>query len=248
MSGHSKWATIKHKKGALDAKRGQLFTKVIKEITIAAKGGGNPDTNPRLRTALQKAKESNMPQDNIDRAVKKGTGELPGVVYEEVTYEGYGPGGIAILVEVVTDNKNRASSEIRNIFAKTGGNMAGSGSVSWIFEKKGFFVVNKKTIDEDKLMGIVLEAGAEDLVTEDETYEIKSSTADFEKVKKAIEANKVKFESAEITMLPKNTIVLTGDAAKQVLNLVDALEEHEDVQNVYANFDIPDEILKTLEG
>ncbi|MDD5449170.1 MAG: YebC/PmpR family DNA-binding transcriptional regulator [Candidatus Omnitrophica bacterium] len=248
MSGHSKWATIKHKKGALDAKRGQLFTKLIKEITIAAKNGGNPDTNPRLRSAIQKAKESNMPADNIDRAVKKGTGELPGVIYEEVMYEGYGPAGVAILVEAVTDNKNRASSEIRNIFAKKGGNMAGSGSVSWIFEKKGFFVVNKKQIDEDKLMTIVLEAGAEDLVTEDDTYEIKSSPADFENVRKALEANKIKYESAEITMAPKNTISLAGDDAKQILGLVDALEEHEDVQNVYANFDIPDEILKAIEG
>ncbi len=248
MSGHSKWATIKHKKGAIDAKRGQLFTKLIKEITIAAKGGGKPDTNPRLRTAIDKAKASNMPQDNIERAFKKGTGELPGVVYEEVTYEGYGPKGIAILVEVVTDNKNRASSEIRNIFSKSGGNMAGSGSVSWIFEKKGYFIVNKKTIDEDKLMNIVLEAGAEDLVTEGENYEIKSSPADFDKVKKALEANKIKVESEEITMVPKSEIKIAGDDAKQVLSLVDTLEEHEDVQNVYANFDIPEEILKTLEG
>lgn len=248
MSGHSKWATIKHKKGAIDAKRGQLFTKLIKEITIAAKNGGNPDTNPQLRTAIQKAKESNMPADNIDRAVKKGTGELPGVIYEEVMYEGYGPGGVAILVEAVTDNKNRASSEIRNIFSKKGGNMAGSGSVSWIFEKKGYFVVGKKAIDEDKLMGIVLEAGAEDLVAEDENYEVKSSPADFENVRKALETNKVKFESAEITMVPKNTITLAGEDAKQILGLVDALEEHEDVQNVYANFDIPDDILKAIEG
>ncbi|MBI4335912.1 MAG: YebC/PmpR family DNA-binding transcriptional regulator [Candidatus Omnitrophica bacterium] len=248
MSGHSKWATIKHKKGALDAKRGQLFTKLIKEISIAAKNGGNPDTNPRLRTAIQKAKDSNMPTDNIERAIKKGTGELPGVTYEEVTYEGYGPGGVAIFVEAVTDNKNRASSEIRNIFSKKGGNMAGAGAVSWIFEKKGYFIVSKKTIDEDKLMGIVLEAGAEDLVGEDENYEIKSSPADFERVRKALETNKIKPESAEITMVPKNTIALSGEEAKQVLALVDALEEHEDVQNVYANFDIPDEILKTIEG
>ena len=248
MSGHSKWATIKHKKGALDAKRGQLFTKLIKEISILAKNGGNPDTNPQLRTAIQKAKDSNMPTDNIERAIKKGTGELPGVVYEEATYEGYGPGGIAILVEVVTDNKNRASSEIRSIFSKNGGNMAGAGAVSWIFEKKGYFVVSKKALDEDKLMGIVLEAGAEDLVTEDENYEVKSSPADFEKVKKALDANKVKIKSAEITMVPKNTIVAVGEDAKKVLSLVDALEEHEDVQNVYANFDIPDDILKSLEG
>jgi YebC/PmpR family DNA-binding regulatory protein len=248
MSGHSKWATIKHKKGALDAKRGQLFTKLIKEISIAAKSGGNPDTNPRLRTAIQKAKDSNMPTDNIERAIKKGTGELPGVTYEEVTYEGYGPGGVAILVEVVTDNKNRASSEICSIFAKKGGNMAGAGAVSWIFEKKGFFVVNKKAIDENRLMDIVLEAGAEDMTTEDDNYEIKCSQADFDKVKKALDANKIKTESAEITMIPKNTIALAGEEAKQVLGLVDAIEEHEDVQNVYANFDIPDDVLKAIEG
>jgi YebC/PmpR family DNA-binding regulatory protein len=248
MSGHSKWATIKHKKGALDAKRGQLFTKLIKEISIAAKSGGNPDTNPRLRTAIQKAKDSNMPTDNIERAIKKGTGELPGVTYEEATYEGYGPGGVAILVEVVTDNKNRASSEIRSIYSKKGGNMAGAGAVSWIFEKKGFFVVSKKTVDENRLMDIVLEAGAEDMATEDETYEIKSSPADFDKVKKALDANKIKAESSEITMIPKNTIALAGDDAKQILGLVDSLEEHEDVQNVYANFDIPDDVLKTIEG
>lgn len=247
MSGHSKWATIKHKKGAADAKRGQLFTKLIKEITIAAKNGGKPDTNPRLRTAIQKAKDSNMPQDNIDRAVKKGTGELPGVVYEETTYEGYGPNGIAIIVEAVTDNKNRASSEVRNIFSKNGGNMAGSGSVSWIFEKKGYFIINKGTIEEDDLMGIALEAGAEDLVTAEETYEIKSTTAGFEKVKKALEEHNVKLESAEITMVPKNTIKIVGEDAKKVLALVDALQDHDDVQNVYANFDIPDDILKKLE-
>jgi len=248
MSGHSKWATIKHKKGALDAKRGQMFTKFIMEITIAAKGGGNSDTNPRLRTAVQRAKDANMPQDNIDRAIKKGTGELPGVTYEEVTYEGYGPGGIAILVEVVTDNKNRASSEVRSIFTKKGGNMAGSGSVSWIFEKKGFFVVNKKAIEEDALMDIVLEAGADDLVAEEENYSITCGQTNFDKVKKALDANKIKTESAEITMVPKNEIHLTGEDAKQILGLVDALEEHEDVQNVYANFDIPDDILKTIEG
>jgi len=247
MSGHSKWATIKHKKGAADAKRGQLFTKLIKEITIAAKNGGKSDTNPRLRTAIQKAKDSNMPQDNIDRAVKKGTGELPGVVYEETTYEGYGPNGIAIIVEAVTDNKNRASSEVRNIFSKNGGNMAGSGSVSWIFEKKGYFIINKGTIEEDKLMGIALEAGAEDLVTAEETYEIKSTTADFENIKKALEEHNIKLESAEITMVPKNTIKIVGEDARKVLALVDALQDHDDVQNVYANFDIPDDILKELE-
>ncbi len=248
MSGHSKWATIKHKKGAIDAKRGQLFTKLIKEITIAAKAGGNPETNARLRTAIQKAKDSNMPQDNITKAVQKGTGELPGVSYEEITYEGFGPAGVAILVDVVTDNKNRASSEIRNIFSKTGGNMVGAGAVSWMFEKKGVFEINSKAIDEEKLMGIVLEAGAEDLTTEGDLYEVKSPPIDFEKVRKAIEANKIKIESAEITMVPKNTVPVASDSAKQVLSLVEALEDHEDVQNVYANFDIPDDVLKTIEG
>jgi len=247
MSGHSKWATIKHKKGALDAKRGQLFSKIIKEITIAAKNGGKVDTNPRLRTAIQKAKDSNMPQDNIERAVKKGTGELPGVTYEEVTYEGYGQGGVAILVEAVTDNKNRASSEVRSIFSKKGGNMAGSGSVSWIFEKKGVFSVAKGAIEEDKLMDIVLEAGAEDMVTEDESYEIQCVPAEFEKVKKALDDNKIKPDASEITMVPKNTISLTGEDAKHIIALVEALEDHEDVQNVYANFDIPDDVLKSIE-
>lgn len=248
MSGHSKWATIKHKKGAADAKRGQLFTKLIKEISIAAKSGGNPDMNPRLRSAIDKAKSANMPQDNIDRAIKKGTGELPGVTYEEVTYEGYGPGGIAIMVEVVTDNKNRASSEVRSIFSKKNGNMAGSGSVAWIFEKKGYLVVSKNTIEEDKLMGIVLEAGAEDMATEEENYAITTSPSDFDKVKKALEAKNVKLESDEITMLPKNTIqIAEEEKARQIISLVDALEEHDDVQHVYANFDIPDSILKKIE-
>ncbi|MEI8176964.1 MAG: YebC/PmpR family DNA-binding transcriptional regulator [Candidatus Omnitrophota bacterium] len=248
MSGHSKWATIKHKKGALDAKRGQLFTKLIKEITVAAKGGGNPDTNARLRTAIQKAKEANMPQDNITKAVQKGTGELPGVSYEEITYEGYGSSGVAILVEVVTDNKNRASSEIRNIFSKTGGNMAGAGAVSWMFEKKGVFDISSKVIEEEKLMNIVLEAGAEDLTVEGDLYEVKSGPADFENVKKALETHKIACESAEITMVPKTTVPVGSDGAKQVLSLVEALEDHEDVQNVYANFDIPDDVLKTIQG
>lgn len=244
MSGHSKWATIKHKKAATDAKRGQAFTKLIKEITVAARSGGNIDTNPRLRVAISRAKEVNMPADNIDRAVKKGTGELPGVVYEEITYEGYGPGGVAIIVEVLTDNKNRASSEVRNLFTKKGGNMAGAGSVSWIFEKKGLITVPKSGVDEDKLMSIALDAGAEDMTVEDEVYEIKTQPNDLDKVKKAIEDNKIKTDSAETTMLPKNTIALSGDAAKQVLQLVESLEDHDDVQNVYANFDIPDDVAK----
>ncbi|MBU0605026.1 MAG: YebC/PmpR family DNA-binding transcriptional regulator [Candidatus Omnitrophica bacterium] len=244
MSGHSKWATIKHKKAATDAKRGSLFTKLIKEITIAARSGGKPETNPRLRVAIERAKEQSMPADNIERAVKKGTGELEGVSYEDITFEGYGPGGVAIFIEGVSDNKNRATSEVRTIFSKRGSNMAGAGSVSWMFEKKGYFVISKKNIDEDKLMGIVLDAGAEDLVVEDENYAVKTAPADFFKVKKALEDNKIATEDAEITLLPKSTVKVTGEDVKKVLDLVDALEEHEDVQHVYANFDIPDELIK----
>lgn len=244
MSGHSKWATIKHKKAATDAKRGNLFTKLIKEITVAARNGGNPDTNPRLRVAIERAKESSMPADNIDRAIKKGTGQLEGVTYEDITLEGYGPGGVAIYVEGVSDNKNRTTAEVRTIFTKKGGNMAGAGSVAWMFEKKGYIVVNKNTIDEDKLMGVALDAGAEDMVIEDENYAIKTAPQDFFKVKKAIDDAGIKSEDAEITLLPKSTVKLAGEDAKKVLDLVDAIEEHEDVQHVYANFDIPDELIK----
>lgn len=248
MSGHSKWASIKHKKGAADAKRGKLFTKFIREITVAARqGGGKVEANPRLRLAIQRAKDSNMPQDNVERAIKKGTGELEGVSYEEVTYEGYGPGGVAIMVEVLTDNKNRASGEIRNIFSKKGGNMAGQGSVNWMFEKKGYIVINKESIEEDKLMSIVLEAGAEDLKTEESTYAITTQPTDYENVKKALEDNKIKIEASEITNVPKNTVKVADNSAKKVLNLVSELEDHDDVQNVCANFDIPDEILKEME-
>ncbi|MFH1847960.1 MAG: YebC/PmpR family DNA-binding transcriptional regulator [Candidatus Omnitrophota bacterium] len=247
MSGHSKWASIKHKKAATDSKRGKLFTKLIREITSAAKSGGDPEKNPALRTAIQKAKDANMPQDNVDRAVKRGTGELPGVNYESVTYEGYGQGGVAIIIEALTDNKNRTSSEVRSIFSKKGGNMAGAGSVSWIFEKKGYFVIDKSAIGEDKLMGIVLDAGAEDMVAEDTTYAVKSLPADFDRVRSALESNNIKIESAEITMVPKSTIKLAGDDAKHVLSLVSALEDQDDVQNVYANFDIPDELMESAE-
>jgi YebC/PmpR family DNA-binding regulatory protein len=244
MSGHSKWATIKHKKAATDAKRGQLFTKLIKEITIAARGGGKPENNPRLRVAIERAKEASMPADNIERAVKKGTGELEGVSYEDITLEGYGPGGVAIFVEGVSDNKNRTTSEVRTIFSKNGGNMAGAGSVAWMFEKKGYIVINKSSIDEEKLMGIALDAGTEDLIVEDENYAIKTAPADFFKVKKAIDDNKIPTDDAEITLLPKSTVKVAGDEARKVLNLVDAIEEHEDVQHVYANFDIPDDLIK----
>jgi len=245
MSGHSKWASIKHKKAATDVKRGKLFTKVIKMITVAARNGGRDiNTNPALRLAMQKAKEANMPQDNIERAIKKGTGELPGMSYESVLYEGYGPGGVAFFVEALTDNKNRTTSEVRTIFSKSGGNLAGSGSVSWIFEKKGFFVINKSEISEDKLMSLVLDAGAEDLSEEGEVYEVKSQPQDYEKVKKVMEHEKVNMESSELTMIPKSTVKITGEKAKQALKLVEQLEDNDDVQNVYANFDIPDDILK----
>ena len=247
MSGHSKWATIKHKKAATDAKRGNLFTKLIREITVAAKnGGGDPTTNVRLRTAIDRAKQSSMPQDNIDRAVKKGTGELEGVMYEEFTIEGYGAGGVAIMAELLTDNKNRTTADIRNIFSKKNGNVAGAGSVSWMFQKKGYIEIDRKTNpDEDKIMGIVLDAGAQDMQTEEDVYAVTTDTRDLETVRKALENNKIKTKSSEVTMVPSTVIKLEGDAAKQVMGLVEALEEHDDVQNVYANFDIPDELLES---
>jgi len=244
MSGHSKWATIKHKKAATDAKRGSLFTKLIKEITVASRGGGNPETNPRLRVAIERAKDAAMPADNIERAVKKGTGELEGVNYEDITLEGYGPSGVAIYVEALSDNRNRTTSEVRTIFTKKGGNMAGAGSVSWIFEKKGYIVVSKNAVDEEKLMTVALDAGAEDMVVEDENYGVKTTQADFFKVKKAIEDAHIKIETSEVTLIPKNTVQVAGPDAQKVLDLVSSLEEHDDVQNVYANFDIPDELIK----
>ena len=248
MSGHSKWATIKHKKGALDAKRGAIFTKLIKELTVAAKnGGGNPDANPRLRTVLAKAKEANMPADNIERAIKKGTGELPGVVYEEVTYEGYGPSGVAILIEALTDNKNRTTSEVRSILDKKGGNMSGAGSVAWQFVKKGFIVVKKSSVEEDRLMGIALDAGASDFNATDDAYEISTEPNDFDKVKKALDDARVPTESAEVTKIASNTVKVADLAtAKSILALVESLEEHDDIQHVYSNFDIPDNILQEL--
>lgn len=245
MSGHSKWASIKHKKAATDVKRGKIFSKIAKEITISAKGGGGDlDANPRLRLAVNKAKSVNMPTDNIDRAIKKGTGELPGVSYEEISYEGYGPKGVAFIVEAFTDNKNRAAAEIRNIFSKKGGNMAGPGSVSWMFTKKGFIMVKDSLADEDKVFTIALDSGAEDIKTESPLYEITTSVAAFEKVKNSLEEASIPVESAEITMIPSSSIRVEGDDAKQVLALIDLLEDYDDVQNVYANFDIPDEFFK----
>ncbi|OGW83019.1 MAG: transcriptional regulator [Omnitrophica bacterium RIFCSPHIGHO2_02_FULL_51_18] len=249
MSGHSKWATIKHKKGALDAKRGALFTKIIKELTVAAKnGGGNQETNPRLRTVLAKAKDANMPADNIERAIKKGTGELPGVVYEEVTYEGYGPGGVAILIDALTDNKNRTTAEVRNILEKRGGNMSGAGSVAWQFQKKGFIAVKKDAVGEDKLMSIALDAGASDFNVETGGFEITTEPHDFENVKKAILDAKVSIESAEVTKISQNHVKLGAQDAKSTLALLEALEESEDVQSVYSNLDVSDEVLKELGG
>ena len=247
MSGHSKWASIKHKKAAIDAKRCQLFTKLIKELTAAARsGGGNMETNIRLRTAVAKAKEGNMPWDNIEKAIMRGTGELPGVTYEEVTYEGYGPAGIAIMIDVVTDNKNRTTAELRNMMSKKGGNMAQAGAVSFMFQKKGFLTVDKKAIGEDKLMDIVLNAGAEDMKSEADVYEITTQPHDLESVKNALTAAKIPFENAEITMIPTSTIkIAEKNTANTILSLMDALEEHEDVQHVYANFDIPDELIES---
>jgi len=248
MSGHSKWATTKHKKAATDAKRGKIFTKITKEITVAAKlGGGDPDGNPRLRTAVAKAKGVSMPADNIKRAIQKGTGELPGVAYEEITYEGYGPSGVAIIVEVLTDNRNRTVSEIRNIFSKAGGNMGENGCVSWMFHKKGYIVVARAKAEEEKLMSLALDAGAEDLQTEDDNFVITTAQNDFEKVKKALEDAGVQFEVAEVTMLPQTYVKIDGEkVAGQMLRLMEAIEDNDDVQNVYANFDIPDEIMSAV--
>ncbi len=248
MSGHSKWHSIRHKKAAKDAKRGKLFTKLIKDITVAARdGGGDPELNPRLRRAIEKAKAANMPADNIERAIKKGTGELPGVTYESVVYEGYGPGGVAILIHAYTDNKNRTVAEIRHIFSKRGGNMAGAGSVAWQFSKKGIIVVDKDKVDEDRLLEVVLEAGAEDVKTEGSTYEVYCEPSQLETVRQALEDAGIEYQSADITMLPSTTVRIEDEnVARQILNLMEALEEHDDIENVYSNFDIPEEILDKI--
>jgi YebC/PmpR family DNA-binding regulatory protein len=239
MSGHSKWATIKHKKGALDAKRGKIFTRLIKEITIAAKGGGgDPDGNPRLRGAIVAAKAENMPADNIKRAIQKGTGELEGAAYEEMTYEGYGPGGVAIIVEVLTDNRNRAASEIRHAFAKNGGNLGETGSVGYMFSKKGVIVVSKTAADEDKLTEIVLDAGAEDLSDEGDNWEIITSPKEYEAVTNALKAAKITPEHAEVTMISSTYTKLEGAQAAAMMRLLDVIEDLDDTQNVYSNFDM----------
>jgi YebC/PmpR family DNA-binding regulatory protein len=250
MSGHSKWAGIKHKKAIVDAKRGKTFSKVSKEITVAAKiSGGNPDMNPRLRLAIEKAKEVNMPADNIKRAIQKGTGELPGVNYEEVTYEGYGPGGVALLIETLTDNKNRTVGEIRHIMSKHNGNMGETGCVAWMFNKKGYMLVNKNAIDEDTLMSIALDAGAEDFKNDpdEENYEITTMPEELNTVKEFLEKENIPFNLAEVTLIPQNYIKLESGDAQKMLKLMGALEDHDDVQNVYANFDIPDEIMADIE-
>lgn len=246
MSGHSKWASIKHKKAVVDVKKGKLFSKISKELSVAAKiGSSNPDMNPRLRLAIDKAKGANMPADNTKRAIMKGTGELPGLVYEEAVYEGYGPGGVALMLDVLTDNKNRTISEIRHIMSKHGGSIGEAGCVAWIFDKKGYILVNKKNIDEGTLMSIALDAGAEDIKNDlqEENYEVVTAPEDFKKVQEALEKKTVSLNLAEITMLPKSYVKLEAKDADKMLKLMDALEDNDDMQNVYANFDIPEEII-----
>jgi YebC/PmpR family DNA-binding regulatory protein len=239
MSGHSKWATIKHKKAATDARRGKAFTKIIRELTIAARvGGGDPSTNPRLRTAISAAKNENMPNDNIERAIQRGTGQLEGEVLEEVTYEGYGPGGVGMLVQVVTSNRNRAAGEIRHLFSKNGGNMAETGAVGWMFHRKGDILVPKQQADEEKMMGIVLDAGAEDLRDDGSSWEVTTPPEAMEKVRDALTGAGIKPESAEVSWVPQNYVKLTGAQAQQMVRMVEAMEDHDDVQHVYANFDI----------
>lgn len=245
MSGHSKWSSIKHKKAAKDAKKGKLFTKLIKEITVAARmGGGDINANPRLRTAVLAAKAASMPGDNIERAIKKGTGELEGVAYEEVQYEGYGPSGAAILVQVLTDNKNRTVSEIRRLFSKYGGNLGESGCVAWMFDKKGLITVDKSHVDEDRLMSLALDVGAEDVRDEDGHYEVVTRPEDFEKVRDRLEKEKVTMVTAQVSMIPKNTVTVEERHVEQILKLTEELEDHDDVQSVAANFDIPNELME----
>jgi YebC/PmpR family DNA-binding regulatory protein len=244
MSGHNKWASIKHKKGANDAKRGKIFTKLIKEITVAARmGGGDPNGNPRLRAAVLAARAENMPKDNIERGIKKGTGELEGVSYDDSIYEGYGPGGAAVLVESLSDNKNRSVAEIRHIFTKNGGNLGTGGCVAWMFKKKGYIAIDRKAVDEEKLMEKALEAGAEDVREDESTFEVITAPEDFEAVKAAIDELKVSYISSEVTMLPQNTTALAGKEAEQMMRLMDMLEDCDDVQKVYTNADIPDELV-----
>ena len=247
MSGHSKWSTIKHKKGAADAKRGKVFTRILKEMTVAARmGGGDPAGNPRLRAAVAEAKANNMPKDNIERAIKRGTGELEGATYEEITYEGYGPGGVAIIVECLTDNTNRTTPEIRHTFEKYGGNLGTPGSVRFQFEKKGYFAVEKSAVGEDKLMEIALEAGADDLQTDDpEIYEIYTTPENFEAVRQALESNKIATVEGKLDMIPSTWVSVDEQKSKQIMRLLEMLDDHDDSQNVWSNFDIPAEMMET---
>ncbi len=248
MSGHSKWSSIKYKKGAKDAKRGRLFSKLVKEITVAARsGGGDLAINNQLRSVIQTARDANMPADNIDRAIKKGTGELPGVNYEEAVYEGYGPGGVAILIRALTDNRNRSVAEIRHIFDKRGGSIGGPGSVSYLFESRGLIAVVAEGVEEEAVLGVALEAGAEDFQDEGDLYEIYTAPSDLETVKEALIAKKFRIDSSEVTQVPATLIPLVGDEARKVLSLLQELEDHEDVQNVYSNCDIPEEIIEQEE-
>jgi len=249
MSGHSKWHSIRHKKAAVDAKRGKLFTKIIKEISVAARiGGGDIESNPRLRTAVAAAKEQNMPQENIKRAILKGTGDLPGQSYEETSYEGYGPGGVAVYLEVLTDNKNRTVAEIRHLFSKYNGNLGETGSVAWMFDKKGYFSVSKEIVDEETLFEIVAEAGAEDIQQEGDSFGVYCEVDVFEEVRKALESASIKTEEASITMVPQNEVKVEGKQAFQMLTLMEILEDHDDVQNVYANFDIDEADIEAHEN
>lgn len=245
MSGHSKWHSIKHKKAAIDAKRGKIFTKIIKEITVAARmGGGDVDSNPRLRTAVEEAQGANMPKDNITRAIKRGTGELEGVNYEEATYEGYGPGGTAILVMTLTDNKNRTTASIRHIFSRFGGSLGDNGCVSWMFNKKGLLHIAKGTIAEDELFDLSADAGADDVNTEDDDFiEVYTDPSELFDIKEKLIEKGVEIENAEVSMIPQNTVFIEGIAAKKLMNLINTLEDNEDVQNVYSNFDMPDELM-----
>ena len=247
MSGHSKWSTIKHKKGAADAKRGKVFTRILKEMTVAARmGGGDPAANPRLRAAIAEAKSNNMPKDNIERAIKRGTGELEGATYEEITYEGYGPGGVALMVETMTDNSNRTTPEIRHLFEKNGGNLGTPGSVRFQFERKGYFSIEKSVIDEDRLMELALEAGADDLQTgHPDIYEIFTSPENFEQVRQTLEKNNVATIEAKLGQIPANYVTLDEAKAKQMIRMLEMLDDHDDVQNVWSNFDIPAEMMES---
>ena len=247
MSGHSKWSTIKRKKAAADAQRGKIFTRLIKEITVAARvGGGDENSNPRLRSAIQAAKAANMPAANIERAIKRGTGELPGVTYEEVVYEGYGPGGAALYIEVMTDNKNRTVAEIRHILSKYGGSLGENGSVAWMFSKKGIIHVPAAQTTEDDIMLAALDAGVEDIVAEGDYFVVTTQPGDLEAVKKALEENNITYESAEVTMQPSTTVKVEGKTAESLLKLMDTLEEHDDIQNLYSNFDIDDSVIEAM--